>query len=117
MKRIYVAGPLSKGDLRQNVINAIKAGDAVADLGCAPFIPHLTVYWQRIGAKNGKHRDFMDYDFWLAQDFAWLAVCDALLRLPGDSKGADLEEIEAKRLGIPIFYSLEDFQVWLTSQE
>ena len=43
---------------------------------------------------------------WLPYDFAWLAKCDALLRLPGESVGADREIEEARRLGIPIFYGI-----------
>ena len=37
-----------------------------------------------------------------------LALCDAVLRLPGDSKGADNDVRIARELGIPVYYRLED---------
>jgi hypothetical protein len=116
MKRIYIAGPISKGDLGRNIAQAIEAGDMVASLDCAPFIPHLTVFWQMMSASAGRAKGYLDYDFWLGQDFAWLSCCHALLRLAGESKGADLEIVEADRLGIPVFYSMEALEAWLKSQ-
>ena len=37
-----------------------------------------------------------------------LALCDAVLRLPGDSKGADNDVRIARERGIPIYHRLED---------
>jgi hypothetical protein len=37
-----------------------------------------------------------------------LAICDAVLRLPGESKGADNDVRLANERGIPVYYSLED---------
>ncbi|MGE6782290.1 DUF4406 domain-containing protein [Ensifer adhaerens] len=37
-----------------------------------------------------------------------LALCDAVLRLPGDSKGADNDVRIARERGIPVYYRLED---------
>ena len=34
--------------------------------------------------------------------------CDAILRLPGASKGADDDVAQAERLGIPVYYQLEE---------
>ena len=34
--------------------------------------------------------------------------CDAVLRLPGASRGADLDVARARELGIPVFTALED---------
>ena len=47
-----------------------------------------------------------DYDFWLAYDMEWLKVCDCVLRLDGESPGADKEDELAKKLGIPVYYSI-----------
>jgi len=41
-------------------------------------------------------------------DLEWLAKCDAVLRLPGESKGADIEKDYALSLGIPVFFSIDD---------
>lgn len=37
-----------------------------------------------------------------------IALCDAILRLPGDSKGADNDVRIANERGIPVYYRLED---------
>lgn len=37
-----------------------------------------------------------------------IALCDAILRLPGDSKGADNDVRLAHERGIPVYYQLED---------
>ncbi|MFN8531045.1 MAG: DUF4406 domain-containing protein [Anaerolineae bacterium] len=38
--------------------------------------------------------------------------CDAILRLPGDSKGADNDVLLALKRGIPVYYQLEDIPVY-----
>jgi hypothetical protein len=99
--RVYIAGPYTKGDVAVNVAIAVDAGTKVADAGHHPFIPHLSHFWH--------YRNVRPYEFWLDQDMAWLRVSEALIRLPGESSGADKEVAEAERLGIPVFYSAEDF--------
>ena len=37
-----------------------------------------------------------------------LSMCDAVLRLPGDSNGADNDVRMAREWGLPIYYRLED---------
>ena len=98
--RIYVAGPYSKGDIAVNVREAIHAGDYISRKGHFPFIPHLTHFWHLVLPH--------EYEFWLAQDMEWLRVCDAVLRLEGESSGADKEVSEAERLGLSIFRSVFD---------
>jgi hypothetical protein len=46
----------------------------------------------------------------LDYDLNWLAKCDAVLRLPGASSGADREVEYAQKLGIPVFYSIEEIR-------
>jgi hypothetical protein len=98
--RVYVAGPYTQGDVAENVRAAILAADWLAQQGCVPFCPHLSHFWHLLNPHP--------YEFWLAQDLAWLAVCDALVRLPGPSAGADGEVAEARRLGLPVFWAPED---------
>ena len=97
MKVIYVAGPYTMGDVAQNVRNAITMGDELLKLGFAPFIPHLTHFWHMLYPHA--------YEKWLEHDFAILSKCDALLRYPGLSSGADREVAHAKLLKIPVFHS------------
>ena len=49
-----------------------------------------------------------DYAFWLGQDAVWLVECDAVLRIPGDSVGADQEIEMARGLGKIIYLSLAE---------
>lgn len=98
--KVYIAGPYTKGDVAMNVRAAIEAGDRVLKAGHVPFIPHLTHFWHMICPGP--------YGQWIKLDLEWLPCCGALLRLPGESSGADGEVAEAKRLGIPVFYSVEE---------
>lgn len=81
--RVYVAGPITKGDRKQNIHNAIDAADRLLVAGHIPFVPHLCHWW------NKRHRH--DYEYWLNWDFEWLRQCEALVRIPGESAGADRE--------------------------
>ena len=96
--RVYVSGPLSKGDVLGNVRRAVEAADELLALGHIPYVPHLTVFWHFHSPKP--------YESWMALDFAWLEVCDAVLRLPGESEGADREVDRARELGVPIYESV-----------
>ena len=98
MIRVYVAGPMSKGRMEQNVRAGIDAANQLAQLGFAPYLPHLTHFWGIVYPH--------DWEFWLALDEAWLQQCHALLRLPGASKGAERETTVAKMRGIPVFKSI-----------
>jgi hypothetical protein len=122
--RVYIAGPISKGDLAHNINQATAAFVELTKAGFAPFCPHWSAFsgplsvfpsgsdpdhvWCRAGATPNelKHGD------WLAVDLEWVATADAVLRLPGESKGADQEVTEANRLGIPVFASVESVRIW-----
>lgn len=95
--RVYIAGPISSDPL-MGTRNAVLAGSALLEHGYAPFIPHLSSYWHMISPH--------DYETWMKLDFAWIPTCDAMLRLPGESKGSDREVALAKALRIPVYYSL-----------
>jgi len=100
MAIIYISGPYSKGDVTENVRRACFAGNKILGKGHTPFIPHLTHLWHLLSPKP--------WETWLQIDLALLSVCDAVLRLDGESRGADIEVKYAKRLNIPIYTSLED---------
>jgi len=40
----------------------------------------------------------------------WITVCDCVLRLEGESPGADAEVVLAKKKGIPVFYSIDELK-------
>lgn len=99
--RVYIAGPIGQ-DPKQAKINmhyAIEYAHQLRDRGYSPFVPQLSVVWH-------KRRPRM-YEDWLTMDFDWIEVCDALLRIPGESPGADREVEFARKLGIPVYFSVE----------
>ncbi len=102
MKRVYISSPYSNGDPVVNVKRAIYIAEEVWTLGFIPYLPHLNHFWHSILPHS--------WEDWLELDLAWLEKCDIILRLDGDSKGADLEVKEAQRLGIPIAYSIEELK-------
>ena len=98
--RIYVAGPYTKPDPVVNTRKAIEAGDALMQRGYAVFIPHLTLFWHLVVPHP--------WEIWFEHDIEWLSACDAVLLLPGESRGAEGECAWAGRLGIPVYRSFED---------
>ena len=98
MKRIYIASPFTIGDPAANVLRQIDAGEALINAGFYPYLPLLSHYHHIVHPHS--------YETWTRLDDAWLPSCHALLRLPGESKGADEEVALARELGIPVFYSV-----------
>jgi len=99
--RVYIAGPYTKGDVALNVRAAIDASHELMNMGYAPFVPHFSHFQHMIHPR--------EYEDWLTYDFVWVRQCEALVRLPGESADADREVELAKELGIPVFYSVQDF--------
>jgi hypothetical protein len=100
MKKVYIASPYTKGDVAVNVKAQIDAFAKLMDAGYAPFAP-LYSHFQHMAHPR-------PYENWLKLDLEWIPVCDALLRLPGESSGADIEVELAKKLGKPVYYSIEE---------
>ena len=99
-KYVFISGPYTIGDMAQNVRDAILAADTLAIAGFIPFIPHLNHFWHFLCPH--------DIYFWYQYDFAWLEKCDCLVRLAGESPGADREVIQAQKLGIPVYFSVAE---------
>ena len=101
MKTVYVAGPYSS-DPENNTQEAIRIGHILMDMGFSPFIPHLTHYMELQRSRP--------YEEWLAMDNEFVIKCDCLLRIPGESSGADKEVELAKKHGIPVLYDIEELK-------
>ena len=69
--------------------------------GFAAFVPHRNMLDELLGWGETHYR-------WLAEDLAFVEVCDGVLRLPGISPGADEECAAARALGIPVFDDMAD---------
>jgi hypothetical protein len=96
--KVFISSPYSIGNQEENVERQIECADRLYNLGFTCFIPLLSHYQHKIYPRV--YRD------WLDNDLQWLQVCDCLLRLYGESKGADIEEKAARELNIPVFYSI-----------
>jgi hypothetical protein len=100
VKKVYVASQYSVGDPLANVRRQIDAGEEIINAGFYPYLPLLSHY-QHIVHPH-------DYKTWTRLDNSWVACCDALIRLPGESKGADEEVALARELGLPVYYSIRE---------
>lgn len=102
---VYISGPITKGDQFVNVKKAMDAFNDLMDVGIAAYCPHWTVYAHQLRPR--------EHDEWMAYDIeAVLPRCNAVLRLPGDSIGADMEVKHARGMGIPVLYSVETVIEW-----
>ncbi len=97
---VFVSGPYTKGDVGANVAEAVACADYLLRKRFVPFVPHIAHFWHMM------HQH--DYEDWMKWDIAWLHKCNALLRIPGDSKGADREVNFAIELGIPVYYDMDE---------
>ena len=100
-KRVYIAGPLSGGNLQTNYNNAVAAEAKLVKCGHAPHVPHHSIHANELNPQP--------YDTWMEVDMAWLEVSDAVVRLPGLSPGGDREVAFARSRDIPVFDSTEEF--------
>jgi hypothetical protein len=117
MIRCYIAGPLTPTGRNGNAQNAaieylmnvkamLDAAVALIKKGHAPFCPGVD-YSYFLSLSRGEtitEKEIRDYSL------AWLAVCDAILLLPGSetSKGVQAEYQLAVNGGLMIYNSLEE---------
>lgn len=116
--RVYISGPISNGgettDEREVEFNVGKACEFAYELnkrGYAFHLPHLTVFFEKVTGTT------IDYEDWMDTDIAWVEAADAILRVPGQSAGADRECEAALAVGIPVFTSLDALDVWANAPE
>ena len=106
MIAVYIASPYTKGDVAINVRESILVADKLLELGYLPFVPLFSHFWHFLSPKA--------YETWIAYDKSWVLKCDVVLRLPGESSGADGEVQIAKDNGMLVFYSIEELTNWRT---
>jgi hypothetical protein len=78
--------------------------DKLANMGFLPFVPLHSHFWHFLSPHP--------YEFWTTMDLEWVLRCDCILRMEGESSGADNEIKYAEEHGIPVFYSLDDLLIW-----
>lgn len=115
IKRVYIAGQITptNGDhpainYLENIRIGIRASVEVIFAGFRPFSPFIDFSFF-LALRDGEKITYEDV---LSICAAWLEVSDAILVLPDYEKSVGtIREIElAKKLGIPIFYNLENLK-------
>lgn len=103
---IYISSPYSNGDVVQKqqelLANVQRAEDAEIQLIDAGFLVFNPLHSHYVHARHPR-----TYEKWLVYDMHWIKRCDAVLRLPGRSSGADREVIFAEAHDIPVFNNVE----------
>lgn len=117
--RVYLASPISVGNLFDNINTAIDCFHRLRREGLAPLCPALSVFaggcWLdadyepdagdsvAVVAKAARLPRGTKHSDWMDVDLPWVSVSDCVLRLPGESRGADEEVAWARARGIPVF--------------
>jgi len=96
MIKVYIASPYTIGDVAVNVKRQIDMADRLMEKGFAPFAPLYSHFQHMVHPRP--------YQQWLEIDLEWIKVCDCVLRLDGESSGADKEVEFAKKIGKPVYY-------------
>jgi hypothetical protein len=100
MKVVYVASPYTLGDVAVNVKRQIDMADTLMSFGYCPIVPLLN-HFQHLAHPR-------PYEDWVKIDNELVLRSDAVLRLSGESKGADAEVKLAISNNIPVVYSIEE---------
>jgi len=101
--KVYIASPYSQGDQVLNVQRAIDVAEEIKRRGYIPFIPHLSMLWHLYKPHT--------IGFWYDYDLEWIPCCDYLIRLAGDSVGADHEVEVAEGMGIKVIHSASELPI------
>lgn len=105
-RRIYISGPITKGDQRQNVANASEVFKELAAMGLAPLCPHWSWFGQEYDGVQLTHEQ------WMRIDKAWVEKADAILRIPGESDGADQEVAHADDHYVKVLHTMSEVRRW-----
>lgn len=103
---VYVAGPYTRPDPVLNTHRIIKVADHLQGTGLVTcHVPHLNHLWNLVAPHD-------DVEHWYSYDLAILRRCDALLRVEGESAGADTEVSFAEEHGIRVFFDQDHLLSW-----
>ena len=111
MLKIYLSGPIScprtPEGWKYNFQQAIDAQVTLMNRGFAVFNPMLTM---ALGGGCEPNPCDITHEAFIENDLAWVECADAVLRLPGESVGAEIECDHARRWGIPVYDSIADLE-------
>jgi hypothetical protein len=97
LPRVYISGPITKGSRTNNVYDGYVWQEMLMRNGFAPLNPIATCVapfaWE----------GWASHDLWVACDLPWIEVADCVVRLDGESAGADIEVQHALDHNVPVF--------------
>lgn len=103
---VYVSGPITTGgNVPVNVRNGILAAMTIRKRGYVVICPHERIVTEML--------DPHDYEWWMERDFAEIEAADVVYRMSDalgravPSAGGDREVEYARKLGRPVYYSLD----------
>lgn len=101
-KLVFISAPYTHPDPIENTKVVCDAWFQLREHGFIPFAPHLSMLLHF-------HKP-MNIQFWYDYDIEVMKRCDIVLRLQGNSIGADNEVKIAKEFGIPVYeMTIEEF--------
>ena len=107
---VYVAGPYTNPEPVENAHYHLVFGMELIEEGMVtPVVPHNTMLWHLVTPRP--------INLWYVYDIELMKKCDAVLRLPGESWGADTEVREAAIAGIPVFHDKGEMYEYFAALE
>lgn len=91
---VYLACPITKGNRNWNFFQSCEAQQLLMRKGYAVIAPGLSMLHPN--AWN------IPYEQWMQGCLPVVERCDLLIRLPGESEGADMEVEHAKKHGVDV---------------
>lgn len=107
MIKVYISGPITLGVPEHNFFQADRMFGELVQHGYAPYNPMLTM--------KSMHAETIPWHKWIELCCEWVPACDAVLRLPGVSRGAEVECLLAQQHGLPVFHDIETLNRWASS--
>lgn len=93
---VYISGPITKGDKNHNLYQAMVAHKQLLEAGFSVINPMPSMIYP--------FNHEIEHLAWLENDLPHVAAAHAVLRLPGESLGAEMECQWAEEKGVPIYY-------------
>ncbi len=96
-KTLYIAAPYTHPDPVVNANAAIRVATFIYEnTEYLPVVPHVSLLWHMVTPRPPQ--------FWYDLTLEQMLTCDAILRLPGHSAGADNEMDVAAASGIEVVH-------------
>jgi hypothetical protein len=114
---ILIAGPYrsgTEGDLQRiarNLRTLEEAAWQVYARGHVPLIGEWLALPLAQQAGHGRVAEYVPSDFLYEVARRVIDRCDAVYRIPGESRGADGDVRQARELGLPVYFSVDEVPV------